>query len=816
MEKCECECDIRRESELMNKKILQHPLTLTKTTTKKMTVAATDQRNTRRIAHEEPSQFSPRLSSKYSKSYSDHHTRREEDSYSQDSNSEDKDKHGDEAANNYASNSYDDDDDCGGDDNNDDDDGTRSKEQNNENKDESGANDDGNDENCDETNHEGSNSVDGEEEFSSHNGECAKSCPSADETSVGSDDTVESLTEELNVSCRLNSQYSLDEDRGKSSAENNDGSLASSNSTNSSNDTSCENSHTRNDKKKAKDLRKTNSFEVGSKAERSVERDGEVASQGARPKIVPQNPELFVALETHYQNGKIPSLETTGINQNFLARHSTHPSLLQSSFTESYDLCTSNKYSNDWTQTSITSNSSSSTLWNLPRSSASERKNGTQTASPSLGVSLLAPAVRYPAVTTPSSTISFSTTTSQFSSSTMSGGVAPITSTYDMLGSYGRERVGDFNRWRLSYRNNQANSGLTSPKIVHPKRREDSLRNHDLFNNQQEGSLASVSLRDPSLVSLEQQVAEIDSLLKEREERTKRQREAAQRQREIREKRQREARQRKERAKREMREREERERKERKEREIRERQERETRERELREMREREDREMREREEIENRERMERELEDIYKDRSFHCDVCNVCLDKRLEGKHKCRPNSGHDECCICLEDAFSGCQILPCSHKVHRECAIAMIQNGVILRQTTEKRRDGIQWTLMTRLEDLDFADDVALLSHNHQGMQSKLTRMAKISAKAGLRISKPKTNGMRINTSNADRLELGGEDIEEVEDFVYLSSNISKDGGSDRDIQVRIGKARTAFTTLRPLWNSKTISRKTKTTDI
>ena len=134
------------------------------------------------------------------------------------------------------------------------------------------------------------------------------------------------------------------------------------------------------------------------------------------------------------------------------------------------------------------------------------------------------------------------------------------------------------------------------------------------------------------------------------------------------------------------------------------------------------------------------------------------------------------------------------------------------IMRQTTEQHRDGIQWTLMTRLEDLDFADDVALLSHNHQGMQSKLTRMAKISAKAGLRISKSKTKGMRMNTSNADRLELDGEDIEEVEDFVYLGSNISKDGGSDRDIQVRIGKARTAFTILRPVWKSKIISRKTK----
>ena len=27
----------------------------------------------------------------------------------------------------------------------------------------------------------------------------------------------------------------------------------------------------------------------------------------------------------------------------------------------------------------------------------------------------------------------------------------------------------------------------------------------------------------------------------------------------------------------------------------------------------------------------------IFKDRSFHCDVCNVCLDKRLEGRHSSR-----------------------------------------------------------------------------------------------------------------------------------------------------------------------------------
>ena len=85
-------------------------------------------------------------------------------------------------------------------------------------------------------------------------------------------------------------------------------------------------------------------------------------------------------------------------------------------------------------------------------------------------------------------------------------------------------------------------------------------------------------------------------------------------------------------------------------------------------------------------------------------------------------------------------------------------------------------------------------------------------ISAKAGLSISKSKTKGMRINTTNADRQELNGEEIDDVKDFAYHGNNISKDGGSDRDIQLTIGKARTAFIIVIPLWKSKTISRKTK----
>ena len=43
------------------------------------------------------------------------------------------------------------------------------------------------------------------------------------------------------------------------------------------------------------------------------------------------------------------------------------------------------------------------------------------------------------------------------------------------------------------------------------------------------------------------------------------------------------------------------------------------------------------------------------------------------------------------------------------------------IMVQSTHNKKTGIQWSLTEHLEDLDFADDIALLSHSHQQMQDK-----------------------------------------------------------------------------------------------
>ena len=59
-------------------------------------------------------------------------------------------------------------------------------------------------------------------------------------------------------------------------------------------------------------------------------------------------------------------------------------------------------------------------------------------------------------------------------------------------------------------------------------------------------------------------------------------------------------------------------------------------------------------------------------------------------------------------------------------------------MRWATEHRRNGIQWTLFTQLDNLDFTDDIALLSQNHQQMQDKLREVEQKAAETGLHISR------------------------------------------------------------------------------
>ena len=87
------------------------------------------------------------------------------------------------------------------------------------------------------------------------------------------------------------------------------------------------------------------------------------------------------------------------------------------------------------------------------------------------------------------------------------------------------------------------------------------------------------------------------------------------------------------------------------------------------------------------------------------------------------------------------------------------------IMRTTTEGKKNGVQRTPWTQLEDLDYADDLALLSHSHDQKQGKTTRLAATSERTRLKINRGKSKVMRFNTTNENPITVGGEQLEEVD---------------------------------------------------
>jgi hypothetical protein len=134
------------------------------------------------------------------------------------------------------------------------------------------------------------------------------------------------------------------------------------------------------------------------------------------------------------------------------------------------------------------------------------------------------------------------------------------------------------------------------------------------------------------------------------------------------------------------------------------------------------------------------------------------------------------------------------------------------IMRQATYNRQNGIQWTPFTQLDDLDFADDIALLSHNHQQMKDKLRVVEQRAAETGLRISTQKTKVLKANTKTLASLTVNQQPIEEVDSFIYLGSEVASDGGSEGDVKRRIGKARAAFGMMGAIWRARNITLRTK----
>ena len=123
-------------------------------------------------------------------------------------------------------------------------------------------------------------------------------------------------------------------------------------------------------------------------------------------------------------------------------------------------------------------------------------------------------------------------------------------------------------------------------------------------------------------------------------------------------------------------------------------------------------------------------------------------------------------------------------------------------MRRTLKGNKYGIRWHLGKHLEDLDFVDDLALLSETWKQAQEKLNRLNKYSLQTGLKINIKKTESMRIQAKNHNPFKINETEVNDVKSFKYLGANIS--GGAKEEMKIRIGKTRSTYYRLNKVWRS------------
>jgi len=168
------------------------------------------------------------------------------------------------------------------------------------------------------------------------------------------------------------------------------------------------------------------------------------------------------------------------------------------------------------------------------------------------------------------------------------------------------------------------------------------------------------------------------------------------------------------------------------------------------------------------------------------------------------------------VEDQAEACEWFNIKIGVKQGCNMSgflfLIAIDWIMRRTVGKGENGIRWTFTSKLDDLDFADDVALLSCTKQHIQNKTTKMNEEARRVGLKINKGKTKVMRINRKSQEKVAVDGQDIGEIE-FNYLGATICKEGGGGmKDLKNRLSKARGTFARLKRIGNSRNIMKRTK----
>jgi hypothetical protein len=139
-----------------------------------------------------------------------------------------------------------------------------------------------------------------------------------------------------------------------------------------------------------------------------------------------------------------------------------------------------------------------------------------------------------------------------------------------------------------------------------------------------------------------------------------------------------------------------------------------------------------------------------------------------------------------------------------------------VLLERVLDKIREKEGGVEISGIEihNLCFADDIDLIDEDEERLEDTTQILNEEGKRFGLTMNfeKPKTLvfGEKDPTK---KLVIDGNQLENVEKFTYLGSNMTYDLDSRKEILVRIAKATTTLKAMDKIWKSKSIRTETKT---
>ena len=142
---------------------------------------------------------------------------------------------------------------------------------------------------------------------------------------------------------------------------------------------------------------------------------------------------------------------------------------------------------------------------------------------------------------------------------------------------------------------------------------------------------------------------------------------------------------------------------------------------------------------------------------------------------------------CIIGRGARQGCSLSPILYILYDEA---------MMKEAVEDLKQGIQ-VGGEYISSVRFADDKAIVADTAKGLQLLMTRLNEVTEEYGMKINIKKTKVMVVTKKGhrKAKIEIAGQELEQVSHYKYLGSILTEDGRCEKDMKTRLAMAKGTF---------------------